>query len=79
MGPEIGTTRVLVSIAKDGRLLNNKSKETSFAVREWLKDLKTSRYELIFLNFSLFPVPSHKEKEKIHFIVFKVYVLVNNL
>lgn len=34
MGPEIGTTCVLVSVAKDGRLLNNKSKETSFAVSQ---------------------------------------------
>lgn len=34
MTPEIGTTCVLVSVAKDDRLLNNKSKETSFAVSQ---------------------------------------------
>lgn len=54
-------------------------KVRTLSFREYLKDLITSRYDLIFLNFSLFPVPYHKEKEKMHFIVFKVYVLLNNL
>lgn len=60
-------------------LITKARKLLLLSVREWLKDLITSRYEPIFLNFSLFPIPSHKEKEKIHFIVFKVYVLVSNL